>query len=139
MNKEQLKVKLAYAEAQVEQKRDELGFAASAAQVAREELANIGKPVISESVAADLVEQLAEMFRDVLSNADPGDLNPEFGLNGNEIYLECIDVSDIGVSDHDINGVLEDFFAIEEDKDEDETRSVRGFGDENLISPDIYK
>tara|TARA_R110002111_G_scaffold65219_1_gene106990 strand:- start:419 stop:787 length:369 start_codon:yes stop_codon:yes gene_type:complete len=119
MNKEQLKVKLAYAEAQVEQKRDELGFAASAAQVAREELANIGKPVISESVAADLVEQLAEMFRDVLSNADPGDLNPEFGLNGSEIYLECIDVSDIGVSDHDINGVLEDFFAIEEDKDED--------------------
>ena len=119
MNKEQLKVKLAYAEAQVEQKRDELGFAASAAQVAREELANIGKPVISESVAADLVEQLAEMFRDVLSNAHPSDLNPEFGLNGSEIYLECIDVSDIGVSDHDINGVLEDFFAIEEDKDED--------------------
>ena len=119
MNKEELKVKLAYAEAQVEQKRNELGFAASAAQVAREELANIGKPVISESVAADLVEQLAEMFRDVISNADPGDLNPEFGLNGSEIYLECIDVSDIGVSDHDINGVLEDFFAIEEDKDED--------------------
>ena len=119
MNKEQLKVKLAYAEAQVEQKRDELGFAASAAQVAREELANIGKPVISESVAADLVEQLAEMFRDVLSNAHPSDLNPEFGLNGSEIYLECINVSDIGVSDHDINGVLEDFFAIEEDKDED--------------------
>jgi hypothetical protein len=119
MNKEELKVKLAYAEAQVEQKRDELGFAASAAQVAREELANIGKPVISESVAADLVEQLAEMFRDVISNADPGDLNPEFGINGCEIYLECIDVSDIGVSDHDINGVLEDFFAIEEDKDED--------------------
>ena len=119
MNKEQLKVKLAYAEAQVEQKRDELGFAASAAQVAREELANIGKPVISESVAADLVEQLAEMFCDVMRNADPSDLNPEFGLNGNEIYLECIDVSDIGVSDHDINGVLEDFFAIEEDKDED--------------------
>jgi hypothetical protein len=119
MNKEQLKVKLAYAEAQVEQKRDELGFAASAAQVAREELANIGKPVISESVAADLVEQLAEMFRDVMRNADPSDLNPEFGLNGSEIYLECIDVSDIGVSDHDINGVLEDFFAIEEDKDED--------------------
>ena len=119
MNKEQLKVKLAYAEAQVEQKRDELGFAASAAQVAREELANIGKPVISESVAADLVEQLAEMFCDVMRNADPSDLNPEFGLNGCEIYLECIDVSDIGVSDHDINGVLEDFFAIEEDKDED--------------------
>ena len=119
MNKEQLKVKLAYAEAQVEQKRDELGFAASAAQVAREELANIGKPVISESVAADLVEQLAEMFCDVMRNADPSDLNPEFGLNGSEIYLECIDVSDIGVSDHDINGVLEDFFAIEEDKDED--------------------
>ena len=139
MNKEQLKAKLEALVANEAIKRDELGVAISSAQVAREELANIGKPVISESVAADLVEQLAEMFRDVLSNADPGDLNPEFGLNGSEIYLECIDVSDIGVSDHDINGVLEDFFAIEEDKDEDETRSVRGFGDENLISPDIYK
>jgi hypothetical protein len=119
MNKEQLKAKLEALVANEAIKRDELGVAISSAQVAREELANINKPVISESVAADLVEQLAEMFRDVISNADPGDLNPEFGLNGSEIYLECIDVSDIGVSDHDINGVLEDFFAIEEDKDED--------------------
>ena len=139
MNKEQLKAKLEALVANEAIKRDELGVAISSAQVAREELANIGKPVISESVAADLVEQLAEMFSDVMRNADPSDLNPEFGLNGCEIYLECIDVSDIGVSDHDINGVLEDFFAIEEDKDEDETRSVRGFDDENLISPDIYK
>ena len=139
MDKEQLKIKLEALVANEAIKRDELGVAISSAQVAREELANIGKPVISESVAADLVEQLAEMFCDVMRNADPSDLNPEFGLNGSEIYLECIDVSDIGVSDHDINGVLEDFFAIEEDKDEDETRSVRGFDDENLISPDIYK
>ena len=105
MNKEQLKAKL---EAKFRFTQD-LAY----------EIADAGKPVISESVAADLVEQLVEMFSDVMSNADPSDLNPEFGLNGSEIYLECIDVSDIGVSDHDINGVLEDFFAIEEDEDED--------------------
>jgi len=119
MNKEQLKAKLEALVANEAIKRDELGVAISSAQVAREELANIGKPVISESVAADLVEQLADMFRDVMSNADPSDLNPDFGLNGNEIYLECIDISDIRVSDHDINCVLEDFFAIEEDEDDD--------------------
>ena len=131
MDKENLKVKVEALRANEVIANEALSEAKTSAQVAREELANMGKPVISESVAADLVEQLAEMFCDVMRNADPSDLNPEFGLNGSEIYLECIDVSDIGVSDHDINGVLEDFFAIEEDKDEDEdeTRSVRGFGD----------
>ena len=119
MNKEQLKVKLETLEANLEAKRSDLNDASTAVAKAKQEIADAGKPVISESVAADLVEQLAEMFSDVMRNADPSDLNPEFGLNGSEIYLECIDVSDIGVSDHDINGVLEDFFTIEQDEDDD--------------------
>ena len=119
MNKEQLKVKLETLEANLEAKRSDLNNASTAVAKAKQEIADAGKPVISESVAADLVEQLVEMFSDVMRNADPSDLNPEFGLNGNEIYLECIDISDIRVSDHDINCVLEDFFAIEEDEDDD--------------------
>ena len=120
MNKEELKIKLEALEANVEVRRDELGFAMSAAQVAREEIANEGKPVISQSIADDLVTQLTEMFSDVVSNVDTSDLSPEFGINYNEIYLECLDMSNIGVSDHDIQSILEDFFAIEEDEDEDE-------------------
>jgi len=119
MNREELKVKLEALEANVEVRRDELGVAISAAQVAREEIANAGKPVISESLAADLVEQLAEVFADVVGNADPCDMSPEFALNYNEISLECLDMSNIGISDHDIQAVLEEFFAIEEDEDEE--------------------
>jgi len=46
-------------------------------------------------------------------------LSPEFGLNYNEVYLEGLDMSHIGVSDHDIQAVLEEFFAIEEDEKPD--------------------
>ena len=119
MDKENLKTKVEALEANVEVKRNELGVAMSEAQVAREELANAGKPVISESLAADLVEQIAEVFSDVVSNADVGDMSPEFGLSYNEITLECLDMSNIGISDHDIQCVLEEFFAIKEDEDAD--------------------
>ena len=119
MDKEELKIKLEALEANVEVRRDELGFAISAAQVAREEIANAGKPVISQSTADDLVEHLTEMFSDVMRNVDTSDLDVEFGINGCEIYLECLDVSNIDVSDHDVQSVLEDFFAIEEDEDDD--------------------
>jgi len=120
MNKEQLKVKLEALEVTVEARREQLGVAVSEAQITREEIANAGKPVISQSTADDLVEQLTEMFSDVVGNADPCDMSPEFALNYNEISLECLDMSNIGVSDHDIQSILEDFFAIEEDEDEDE-------------------
>ena len=120
MNKEQLKVKLEALEVTVEARREQLGVAVSEAQITREEIANAGKPVISQSIVDDLVEQLTEMFSDVVGNADPCDMSPEFALNYNEISLECLDMSNIGVSDHDIQSILEDFFAIEEDEDEDE-------------------
>ena len=130
MNKENLQTKVEALEANVEVKRNELGVAMSEAQVAREELADAGKPVISESVAADLVEQLAEVFSDIVQNVDTSDLSPEFGLSYNEIYLEGLDMSHIGVSDHDIQAVLEEFFTIEEDKDdfvnEDDSGKVDG-------------
>jgi len=120
MNKEQLKVKLEALEANAEVRRDELAVANTAVVQARQEIADAGKPVISQSIADDLVEQLTEMFSDVVGNADPCDMSPEFALNYNEISLECLDMSNIGVSDHDIQSILEDFFAIEKDKEEEE-------------------
>ena len=119
MDKEELKIKLEALEANVEARRDELGFATAAVDHARKEIANAGKPVISQSTVDDLVEQLTEMFSDIVSEIDVSELDAEFGINGCEIYLEHLNTSDIGVSDHDIQSVLEDFFAIEEDEDSD--------------------
>ena len=119
MNKEQLKTKVDALQANLDVRKSELTTAQVELNVALNELADAGKPVISESVAADLVEQLAEMFSDIVQNVDTSDLSPEFGLSYNEIYLEGLDMSHIGVSDHDIQAVLEEFFAIKEDEESD--------------------
>ena len=119
MNKEQLKTKVDALQANLDVRKSELSNAQVELNVALNELADAGKPVISESVAADLVEQLAEMFSSIVQDVDTSDLSPEFGLSYNEIYLEGLDMSHIGVSDHDIQAVLEEFFAIEEDEESD--------------------
>jgi len=119
MDKENLKVKVEALRANEAIANDALSNARTQRIRAEQELADAGKPVISESVAADLVDQLSEVFSDIVSNADVGDMSPEFGLSYNEIHLECLDMSNIGISDHDIQAVLEEFFAIEEDKDDD--------------------
>ena len=119
MDKENLKVKVEALRANEVIALEALGTAKTKRMRAENELANAGKPVISESVVADLTEQLVEMFADVVGNADPCDMSPEFALNYNEISLECLDMSNIGVSEHDIHSILEDFFAIEEDEDDD--------------------
>ena len=119
MNKEQLKTKVDALQANLDVRKSELSNAQVELNVALNELADAGKPVISESLAADLVDQISEMFSDVVSNADVGDMSPEFGLSYNEITLECLDMSNIGISDHDIQCVLEEFFAIKIDEDDD--------------------
>ena len=119
MDKEKLKTKVDALQANLDVRQSELKTAQSELNVALNELADASKPVISESVAADLVEQLAEMFSDIVQNVDTSDLSPEFGLNYNEVYLEGLDMSHIGISDHDIQTVLEEFFAIEEDEKSD--------------------
>jgi len=119
MNKEQLKTKVDALQANLDVRKSELSNAQVELNVALNELADAGKPVISESLAADLVDQISEMFSDVVSNADVGDMSPEFGLSYNEITLECLDMSNIGISDHDIQAVLEEFFAIKIDEDDD--------------------
>ena len=121
MNKEQLRDKLNTLEDDVNTRRQELGVAIADAQVVREEIADAGKPVVSQSTVDDIVTQLSEMFSDIISNADPCDMSPEFSMNYNEVCLDALDISNnIGVSDHDIQGILEDFFAIKKDEAEDE-------------------
>ena len=120
MDKENLKVKVEALRANETIASEALDNAKTKRMRAEVELADAGKPVISESLAADLVEQIAEMFSDVVSNADTSDLSPEFSIGySNEIVLECLDMSSIGISDHDIQAVLEEFFAIKIDEDDD--------------------
>ena len=119
MDKEQLKTKVDALQANLDVRKSELSNAQVELNVALNELADAGKPVISESVAADLVEQLAEMFSSIVQDVDTSDLSPEFGLSYNEVYLEGLDMSHIGISDHDIQAVLNEFFAIEEDEKSD--------------------
>jgi len=120
MNKENLQTKVDALEVNADTLHKEFLKANLAVQAAKQELADAGKPVISESLAADLVDQISEMFSDVVSNADTSDLSPEFSIGySNEIVLECLDMSNIGISDHDIQTVLEEFFAIKIDEDDD--------------------
>ena len=120
MDKENLKVKVEALRANEVIASEALSEAKTKRMRAEVELQDADKPVISESLAADLVEQIAEMFSDVVSNADTSDLSPEFSIGySNEIVLECLDMSSIGISDHDIQAVLEEFFAIKIDEDDD--------------------
>ena len=120
MNKEQLKTKLEALEANVEVKRDEYGFAVSEAQMAREELANAGKPKLSADRASDLVDLLQGMFHDILNDFDTSDLDVEFGIGyDNRIELENVDMSAIEVHSCDIETVLEQIFCIVADEKSD--------------------
>ncbi len=116
MDKEQLQTKLEALEANVQAKQNELGVAMSEAQMAREELANAGKPKLSQDDAIVLVEKLQDIFQDALNDADTSDLSPEFSIDyGNEVRLDCIDMSAIEIHACDIESVLEEVFNIVSD------------------------
>ena len=116
MDKENLQTKLEALEANVQAKQNELGIAMSEAQMAREELANAGKPKLSQDDMVNLVDLLLCLFHDVLNEADPNDLSPEFSLDyGNEVRLDCIDMSAIEVHSGDIENVLDQVFNIVSD------------------------
>ena len=116
MDKENLQTKLEALEANVQAKQNELGVAMSEAQMAREELANAGKTKLSQDDMVNLVDLLQGMFHDILNEADTSDLSPEFSIDyGNEVRLDCIDMSAIEVHSGDIESVLEQVFNIESD------------------------
>ena len=118
MNKEQLKLKVDVLQVNVESKQEELTEVKRELNVALNELANAGKPKLSADRASDLVDLLQGMFHDILNNVDTSDLNPEFGLSYNELYLDQIDMSCVEVHSGDIESVLEQVFSIV-DEDED--------------------
>ena len=116
MNKEQLKLKVDVLQVNVESKQDELAQVKRELNVALNELANAGKPKLSADRASDLVDLLQGMFHDILNEADTSDLSPEFSIDyGNEVRLDCIDMSAIEVHSSDIESVLEQVFNIESD------------------------
>ena len=117
MDKENLQTKLEALEANVQAKQNELGVAMSKAQMAREELANAGKPKLSADRASDLVDLLQGMFHDILNDFDTNDLDVEFGIGyDNRIELEHVDMSAIEVHSSDIESVLEQVFNISDEE-----------------------
>jgi hypothetical protein len=121
MNKEQLKAKLEALVANEAIKRDELGVAISSAQVAREELANINKPKITEDVANELVSNLCRAFNDALGGLDSSDLGIDFSLDYNNTVVvdDVSGLDDIEAPEDAFHEILSDAFAIVEDEDED--------------------
>ena len=116
MDKENLQTKVEALEANVQAKQNELGVAMSKAQMAREELANAGKPKLSQDTLVVLVEKLQDIFQDALNDADTSDLSPEFSIDyGNEVRLDCIDMSAIEIHDCDIESVFDEVFNIVSD------------------------
>ena len=117
MNKEQLKVKVEALRANEVIANDALSNARSQRAKAEQELADAGKPVVSESIVSDLIAELESVFADTISNIDTSDLSPEFGLNYNEVYLESLDLDNVGIDTNELQVVFEQFFAIKDDEE----------------------
>ena len=116
MNEENLKTKVEALQDNLKVKHDELTEIQEQLNVARHELANAGKPKLSQDNMVNLVDLLQGMFHDILNEADTSDLSPEFSIDyGNEVRLDCIDMSAIEVHSGDIESVLEQVFNIVSD------------------------
>ena len=113
MNKENLQTKVEALQDNLKVKHDELTEVQQQLNVARNELANAGKPELSADRACDLVDLLQGMFHDVLNDCDTSDLSPEFSIGyDNTIELDCLDMSSIEIHSGDIESVLEQIFNI---------------------------
>ena len=116
MNKENLQTKVEALQDNLKVKHDELTEVQEQLSVARNELANANKPTLSQDDAVVLVEKLQDIFQDALNDADTSDLSPEFSIDyGNEVRLDCIDMSAIELHACDIESVLEEVFNIVSD------------------------
>jgi len=122
MNKEQLKIKLEALVANEAIKRDELGVAISSAQVAREELANINKPKISEDLANKLVSCLCRAFHDQLGNFDSNDLGVEFSMDyNNTVVVDNLSgLDDLDAPEDEFHSILSDVFNIIDELEQDD-------------------
>ena len=120
MDKKQLKTKVDALQANLDVRKSELTTAQVELNVALNELADAGKPVISCDLAGDLMDQIEEMFSETLLNLCASDLDVEFGIGyDNRIELENVDMSNVGFCRHDLEAVFEVFFAIQDDEESD--------------------
>ena len=117
MDKEQLKVKVEALRANEVIANDALNNVRTQRMRAEQELEDAGKPVISESLVVDLVQELESVFADTISSIDTSDLSPDFSLNYNEVQLDSIDLDCVGVDTDDLHTVFSQFFAIQEDEE----------------------
>ena len=116
MDKENLQTKVEALQDNLKVKHDELTEVQEKLNVARRELANANKPTLSQDDMVNLVDLLQGLFHDVLNEADTSDLSPEFSIDyGNEVRLDCIDMSAIEIHACDIESVLEEVFNIVSD------------------------
>ena len=116
MDKENLQTKVEALQDNLKVKHDELTEVQEKLNVARRELANANKPTLSQDDMVNLVDLLQGMFHDILNEADTSDLSPEFSIDyGNEVRLDCIDMSAIEIHACDIESVLEEVFNIVSD------------------------
>ena len=116
MNEENLQTKVEVLQDNLKVKHDELTEIQEQLNVERHELANANKPTLSQDDAIVLVEKLQDLFQDALEGADTSDLSPEFSIDyGNEVRLDCIDMSAIELHACDIESVLEEVFNIVSD------------------------
>ena len=113
MDKENLQTKVEALQDNLKVKHDELIEIQQRLSVARVELANAGKPVLSQDDMVNLVDLLQGMFHDILNDFDTNDLDVEFGIGyDNRIELEHVDMSAIEIHSADIESVLEQVFNI---------------------------
>ena len=116
MDKKNLQTKVEALQDNLKVKHDELTEVQEQLNVARKELANANKPTLSQDDMVNLVDLLQGLFHDVLNEADTSDLSPEFSIDyGNEVRLDCIDLSAIEIHACDIESVLEEVFNIVSD------------------------
>ena len=116
MDKENLQTKVEALQDNLKVKHDELTEIQERLNVARRELANANKPTLSQDDAVNLVDLLQGMFHDILNDCDTSDLSPEFSIDyGNEVRLDCIDMSAIEIHACDIESALEEVFNIVSD------------------------
>ena len=116
MDKENLQTKVEALQDNLKVKHDELTEVQEQLNVARRELANVNKPTLSQDDMVNLVDLLQGLFHDVLNEADTSDLSPEFSIDyGNEVRLDCIDMSAIEIHSGDIENVLDQVFNIVSD------------------------
>ena len=129
MDKEQLQTKVEALQDNLKVKHDELTEVQEQLNVARRELANANKPVLSQDTMVVLVEKLQDAFQQALEDADTSDLSPEFSIDyGNTVVLDCIDMSAIEIHDCDIESVLEEVFNIVDEYfvNEDDSGKIDG-------------